>query len=64
MSSSLSALERLQSLSLISKVCSILDENLGLSDKTLAEFIINLAEECGGNVDKLHKDLAENGAEL
>jgi hypothetical protein len=41
--STFSAVERLQALSLISKVCEALDEHLGMSDKTLAEFIIDLA---------------------
>lgn len=40
-----SELEELQKLGLISKICSELDNHLGFSDKTLAEFIIHLAEE-------------------
>ncbi len=40
-----SELDELQRLGLISKICSELDNHLGFSDKTLAEFIIHLAEE-------------------
>ena len=43
-----SAVERLQSLSLVSKICTEMDNELGLSDKTLAEFIIDLAENTDG----------------
>ena len=38
-------LGNLQHLSLVSKVCTELDNHLGISDKTLAEFIIDLAPE-------------------
>jgi ATP-dependent RNA helicase DHX8/PRP22 len=41
MSASTSALERL---ALVSRICTELDNHLGLSDKTLAEFIIHLAD--------------------
>lgn len=37
--------KQLQNLSLVSKVCTELDNHLGLSDKTLAEFIVHLAQE-------------------
>ncbi len=40
----LSAVERLQSLNLVSRVASESANHLGISDRTLAEFIINLAE--------------------
>eukprot|EP01036_Dinobryon_divergens_P045669 gene45669-61050_t len=56
----MSDLDELQRLGLISKVCAELDNHLGFSDKTLAEFIIHLAS--------VHKDpkffvkaLTENG---
>ena len=38
------SLAELQYLSLVSKVCTELDNHLGVSDKTLAEFIIDLAK--------------------
>ncbi|GMI34637.1 hypothetical protein TrCOL_g13015 [Triparma columacea] len=60
--SALSAVERLQALSLISKVCEALDEHLGMSDKTLAEFIIDLAE-TSGTLEVFAGRLAENGVE-
>ncbi len=41
----MSALDKLHELSLISKVCTELDSHLGLADKTLAEFIIHLADD-------------------
>lgn len=37
-------LEKLERLSLVSKVCTELENHLGLNDKDLAEFIIDLAE--------------------
>lgn len=37
-------LERLEKLSLVSKVCTELENHLGVNDKDLAEFIIDLAE--------------------
>lgn len=43
----MAALDKLQELSLVSKICTELDSHLGLADKTLAEFIIHLAESQG-----------------
>jgi ATP-dependent RNA helicase DHX8/PRP22 len=40
----LSAVERLQALNLVSRVASEWNNHLGVSDRTLAEFVINLAE--------------------
>jgi ATP-dependent RNA helicase DHX8/PRP22 len=40
----LTAVERLQSLNLVSRIASESSNHLGISDRTLAEFIINLAE--------------------
>ncbi|KAL3766674.1 hypothetical protein ACHAWU_003430 [Discostella pseudostelligera] len=40
----LTAVERLQSLNLVSRIASESSNQLGISDRTLAEFIINLAE--------------------
>ena len=37
-------LEKLEYLSLVSKVCMELENHLGLNDKDLAEFVIALAE--------------------
>jgi ATP-dependent RNA helicase DHX8/PRP22 len=63
-----SELDELQRLGLISKVCSELDNHLGFSDKTLAEFIIHLAKQTiaeQSNDPKLfHKKLVENGADF
>ena len=56
-------IQNLQQLGLISKVCSELDNHLGFSDKTLAEYIIHIAGkhvEAGG----FQKELSENGAEF
>lgn len=51
----LSAVERLQALSLVTKVTADLSEHLGLQDKTLSEFIISLAEaELKGHLKKGH----------
>ena len=40
----LTAVERLQSLNLISRICTEWNNHLGISDRTLSEFVINLAE--------------------
>jgi ATP-dependent RNA helicase DHX8/PRP22 len=40
----LNDLERLEKLSLVSKICTELENHLGLNDKDLAEYIIHLAE--------------------
>lgn len=58
-----SSMEELQKLSLVSKICTELDNHLGLSDRTLAEFIIHLAEEFPEPPAFRHA-LAENGAEF
>ena len=53
---------RLLSLQLVSKVCTELDNHLGLSDKTLAEFVIHLAEgaeTCAAFEAKLQSNGAE-----
>jgi len=56
-------LEKLERLSLVSKVCTELDNHLGLNDKDLAEFIIQLAEK-HPNIKKFSKALKKNGAEF
>ena len=59
----MSELLELQRIGLISKICGELDHHLGFSDKTLAEFIIHLAE-TNSDVNIFHKTLAENGADF
>ena len=56
-------LGELEYLSLVSKVCTELDNHLGMNEKTLAEFIIDLAEK-HKNMDMFRKALIENGAEF
>lgn len=56
-------LERLESLSLVSKVCTELENHLGINDKTLAEFVIMLAGKSSGS-EKFEKNLKKNGAEF
>ena len=63
MTDALKELERLEYLSLVSKVCSELENHLGLNDKDLAEFIISLAEK-NDTFDKFKTVLIENGAEF
>ncbi|KIY04129.1 uncharacterized protein Z520_00821 [Fonsecaea multimorphosa CBS 102226] len=54
----------LELLSLVSKVTSELQNHLGINDKTLAEFVIDQHEKCGGNLDKFKESLAGMGAEF
>lgn len=56
-------LEKLENLSLVSKICTELENHLGMNDKDLAEFIIHLAGKCS-TLEKFKKKLAENGAEF
>ncbi|XP_063696114.1 ATP-dependent RNA helicase DHX8 [Culicoides brevitarsis] len=56
-------LEKLEHLSLVSKICTELDNHLGLNDKDLAEFIIDLAEK-NPSLPAFKKVLLENGAEF
>ncbi|XP_053689377.1 ATP-dependent RNA helicase DHX8 [Sabethes cyaneus] len=56
-------LEQLEHLSLVSKICTELENHLGLNDKDLAEFIIDLADK-NPSLDGFKKVLAENGAEF
>ena len=55
--------EKLKYLQLLSKVTSELENNLGMGDKTLAEFVIDIALTCE-NFKDFDKKLRENGAEL
>lgn len=54
---------KLEHLSLVSKICTELDNHLGMNDKDLAEFIIDLAE-THTKLDDFKKALIENGAEF
>ena len=56
-------LKKLEHLSLVSKVCTELDNHYSLNDKDLAEFIIHLAEK-HDTAEKFFKALQENGAEF
>lgn len=56
-------LKRLEYLSLVSKVCTELEAHIGCSDKTLAEFIVDLAQKCE-TVEQFGKLLKANGAEM
>lgn len=55
--------EKLEHLSLVSKICTELENHLGMNDKDLAEFIIHLAE-AHTNFADFKKALLENGAEF
>jgi hypothetical protein len=57
------ALEKLQYLSLVSKICTEFENHLGLTDKVLAEFVIDLADK-HANISSFNKSLLENGAEF
>lgn len=57
------SIDELQRLSVVSKVCTELDNHLGLSDRTLAEFIIHLADDFPEPSAFRHA-LSENGAEF
>ncbi|XP_026480599.1 ATP-dependent RNA helicase DHX8-like isoform X1 [Ctenocephalides felis] len=54
---------KLEHLSLVSKICTELENHLGLNDKDLAEFIIDLSEK-HNTVESFKKVLDENGAEF
>uniref|UniRef100_A0AAR2LUU8 DEAH-box helicase 8 n=1 Tax=Pygocentrus nattereri TaxID=42514 RepID=A0AAR2LUU8_PYGNA len=56
-------LKKLEYLSLVSKVCTELDNHLGISDKDLAEFVISLAEK-NPTFDGFKSVLLKNGAEF
>ncbi|XP_067167931.1 ATP-dependent RNA helicase DHX8 isoform X3 [Apteryx mantelli] len=59
----LEELAKLEYLSLVSKVCTELDNHLGINDKDLAEFVINLAEK-NTTFDTFKAVLLKNGAEF
>uniref|UniRef100_A0A286XYC8 ATP-dependent RNA helicase DHX8 n=1 Tax=Cavia porcellus TaxID=10141 RepID=A0A286XYC8_CAVPO len=56
-------LAKLEYLSLVSKVCTELDNHLGINDKDLAEFVISLAEK-NTTLDTFKASLVKNGAEF
>ncbi|XP_020911931.1 ATP-dependent RNA helicase DHX8, partial [Exaiptasia diaphana] len=56
-------LQQLEQISLVSKVCTELDNHLGIDDKVLAEFIIMLGEK-SADVNEFKENLAKNGAEF
>ena len=56
-------LVKLQYLSLVSKICTEFENHLGLTDKVLAEFVIDLADK-HSNISSFNKALLENGAEF
>jgi ATP-dependent RNA helicase DHX8/PRP22 len=58
----LNDLEKLEKLSLVSKVCTELENHLGLNDKDLAEFIIHLAEK-NDTFDKFKSVLIETSGD-
>lgn len=55
--------QKLEHLSLVSKICTELENHLGLNDKDLAEFIIDLAEK-NDTFETFKAVLIENGAEF
>eukprot|EP01083_Nonionella_stella_P081646 225024_1 len=58
-----STLDELQRLSLVQKICTELENHVGLSDSVLAEFIIDLAGK-NDSPKTFQRALAENGAEF
>ncbi|XP_043483846.1 ATP-dependent RNA helicase DHX8 [Leptopilina heterotoma] len=54
---------KLEHLSLVSKICTELENHLGINDKDLAEFIIHLSEK-NSTFEGFKKVLNENGAEF
>jgi ATP-dependent RNA helicase DHX8/PRP22 len=56
-------LQKLEHLSLVSKICTELENHLGINDKDLAEFLISLAEQ-NGKFDEFKRALSQNGAEF
>lgn len=59
----LEELKKLEHLSLVSKVCTELENHLNLNDKDLAEFIIDLSDKNPG-FDSFKRSLVDNGAEF
>mmetsp|Transcript_33661 Transcript_33661/g.95228 ORF Transcript_33661/g.95228 Transcript_33661/m.95228 type:complete len:1172 (-) Transcript_33661:83-3598(-) len=59
----MAALEKLQYLSLVSKITTELENHLGIADKTLAEFIIDISKG-KDSARAFKKDLDSNGADM
>ncbi|XP_075033535.1 ATP-dependent RNA helicase DHX8 [Mixophyes fleayi] len=59
----LEELRKLEYLSLVSKVCTELDNHLGINDKDLAEFVIDIAEK-STTFESFKVALEKNGAEF
>ncbi len=57
------SLEQLQLLSLVQKVCQELENYVGINDKDLAEFVIEMADQ-SDNVQSFAQKLAANDAEF
>ena len=56
-------LDKLEELSLVSKICTELENHLGTNDKVLAEYMIALAEK-HSTTGKFKAALTKNGVEL
>jgi ATP-dependent RNA helicase DHX8/PRP22 len=56
-------LQNLEYLSLVSKICTELENHLGVNEKVLAEFIIHMAQS-SDSYDIFRRKLAENDADL
>lgn len=56
-------LDKLEELSLVSKICTELENHLGINDKDLAEFIIALATK-HSSFERFKAALVKNGAEF
>ena len=56
-------MDELARLELVNKVVSRLEEEVGIGDRTLAEFVIHLAQEAGTPV-AFTESLAKNGADF
>src|SRR4051812_42649525 len=59
----LADLQNLELLSLVSKITTELSNHLGITDKTLSEFVINLHGECS-SLDQFKSKLAQLGVEF
>ncbi|KAB9105013.1 hypothetical protein FH972_026973 [Carpinus fangiana] len=55
--------QKLEFISLVSKLCTELETHIGFGDKILAEFIIDLGRNCS-TVDQFDAKLKESGAEM
>ena len=56
-------LGKLEYLSLVSKVCTELDNHLGMDDKDLAKFVINLVDK-NPKFETFRNELIQNGADF